>query len=131
MGELDGLMVAHAAVVPRVLRIGSRSLAAGYVEGVAADPRHQQRGLATAVMSSVGSTIRRDYEIGALSTGEPQFYQRLGWESWLGPTFADSPGGVIRTEEEDDGVMVLRCEGPEGLALGSPIVCDWREGDVW
>ncbi|HSH34411.1 MAG TPA: GNAT family N-acetyltransferase, partial [Actinomycetota bacterium] len=94
-------------------------------------PEHQGAGHATRVMRAVG-TFLEGHELGALDTGIPAFYERLGWEGWRGPTAVRTERGVIRTPEEDGLVMVLRTPAtPEGLDLDAAISCDWRPGDVW
>jgi aminoglycoside 2'-N-acetyltransferase I len=125
------LTVAHAAVVPRTLRVGDRPVSTGYVEGVATRRDRRHRGHATRAMRAVGSIIVRDYELGALSTGVPDLYRPLGWESWRGPTYAESPEGRLRTADEDDGVMVLRTDRTRDLDLTADLTCDWRAGDLW
>jgi aminoglycoside 2'-N-acetyltransferase I len=129
----DGEPVAHGAVVPRVLVAGGRELGTGYVEGVATRADRRGAGLATAVMRKVGRVIRDGYELGALADGTriPGFYQRLGWETWRGPTFVAGPGGPVRTAEEDGGILVLRTSATAGLEPTGALVCDWRAGDVW
>jgi aminoglycoside 2'-N-acetyltransferase I len=125
--------VAHAAVVPRTLSAGGRRLRTGYVEGVATRADRRRRGLASLVMGEAGRLVEADYQLGALGdgTGIPGFYQRLGWELWLGPTWADAPGGLVRTAEEDGSVLVLRTPATGELDPTGPLVCDWREGDLW
>jgi aminoglycoside 2'-N-acetyltransferase I len=129
----DGEPVAHGAVVPRVLVAGGRELRTGYVEGVATRGDRRGQGLATAAMRELGRVVRRDYELGALADGTriPGFYQRLGWETWRGPTFVAGPGGPVRTAEEDGGILVLRTSATAGLEPTGALVCDWRAGDVW
>jgi aminoglycoside 2'-N-acetyltransferase I len=129
----DGEPVAHGAVVPRNLVAGGRGWRTGYVEGVATRGDRRGWGLATAVMREVGRVVRREYPLGALAdgTGIPGFYQRLGWEAWLGPTFVEGPDGPVRTEEDDGGVLVLRTPATAGIELTGALVCDWRAGDVW
>jgi aminoglycoside 2'-N-acetyltransferase I len=129
----DGELVAHGAVVPRVLVGGGRELRTGYVEGVATRGDRRGQGLATAVMREVGRVIQAGYELGGLGDGSgiPGFYQRLGWETWRGPTFVAGPEGPVRTEEEDGGILVLRTVATAGLELSGALVCDWRAGDVW
>jgi aminoglycoside 2'-N-acetyltransferase I len=130
--EDDGV-VAHGAVVPRTLVTGGRALRTGYVEGVATGVDRQGQGLATAVMAEVGQVIRDGYELGALAdgTGIPGFYQRLGWETWQGPTFVAGPRGRERTAEEDGSILVLRTPATGELDPAGSLVCDWRAGDVW
>ena len=129
----DDALVAHGAVVPRVLVAGERALATGYVEGVATREDRRGRGLATLVMAEAGRVIGRGYELGALADGSriPGFYQRLGWETWQGPTFVAGPGGPERTAEEDGSVLVLRTAASGQLDLAGSLTCDWRAGDVW
>ena len=129
--ESDGLVVSHASVVPRILQVGDRRVATGYVEGVATRPDWRHRRHATCVMTEAAALIGEDYELGALSTGIPAFYARLGWEAWDGPTFVETAGGVRRTPDDDGAVMVLRTHATRSLDLGLPLVGDWREGDAW
>jgi aminoglycoside 2'-N-acetyltransferase I len=130
--EGDGV-VAHGAVVPRVLATGGRELRTGYVEGVATRRDRRGRGLATLVMREVGRVIERDHELGALGDGSgiPGFYQRLGWETWQGPTWVAGPRGRERTAEEDGSILVLRTPATGELDPTASITCDWRPGDVW
>lgn len=129
----DGEPVAHGAVVGRVLVAGGRELQTGYVEGVATRADRRGAGLATAVMRAVGRVIRDGYELGALADGTriPGFYQRLGWETWQGPTFVAGPRGRERTAEDDGSVLVLRTPATGALEVTGSITCDWRPGDVW
>jgi aminoglycoside 2'-N-acetyltransferase I len=129
----DGEPVAHGAVVGRVLVAGGREVRTGYVEGVATRGDRRGMGLATAVMRVVGRVIRGGYELGALADGTriPGFYQRLGWETWRGPTFVAGPEGPVRTAEDDGGILVLRTPVTAGLEVTGALVGDWRAGDVW
>jgi len=129
----DDALVAHGAVVARVLVAGERALATGYVEGVATRADRRGRGLATLVMAEAAKVLEEGYELGALSDGTriPGFYQRLGWETWQGPTWAAGPDGPVRTAEEDGSVLVLRTPATGELDPAWPLRCDWRAGDVW
>lgn len=129
----DDVLVAHGAVVPRVLVAGERSLPTGYVEGVATREDRRGLGLATLVMVEAGKVVEEGYELGALGdgTGIPGFYQRLGWETWQGPTWAAGPDGPVRTADEDGSILVLRTPATGALDPTGPITCDWRAGDVW
>lgn len=127
----DGVLVSHAAVVPRTLVAAERSLSVGYVEAVASTKAVRHRGYATRAMRAIGEVITSTYDLGALSTGVWDFYSRLGWERWKGLTYVDAPEGRMRTPEDDDSVMVLRTPHTTGLDLTSDLTCDWRSGDVW
>ena len=125
-------VVAHAAIVPRDLAVGQTPIRVGYVEAVAVWPDLQGTGLGTAVMRSLGEIIAREFALGALSTGEWHFYQRLGWERWLGRTFVrHADGRRERTPDDDDSVMILRTPASPAVDLSWPIACEARSGDHW
>ncbi len=108
-----------------------RAWRTGYVEAVATAAEFRGRGYGTRVMQEISDAILADWPLGALSTGEHAFYERLGWERWRGPTSVDAPGGIERTPDDDDGVMVLLTPQTAALELHGEIRCDWRSGDVW
>jgi len=122
--------VAHAAVVERMMRIGDRAVRAGYVEAVATEPEHQGSGHGTAVMTAAGDWISQKYELGVLATGEFHFYERLGWEFWLGPTFVIDGQQLLPSPDADGAIMALRV-GSSPLDLTLPIACESRPGDDW
>ncbi|HZJ50924.1 MAG TPA: GNAT family N-acetyltransferase [Actinomycetota bacterium] len=124
-------IVSHAAVVERLLTAADRPLRAGYVEGVATALEHRGRGHSSTVMREIGQLIQAHFELGGLSTGLPDFYARLGWELWPGPTYTSSRRGPQRTAEDDGGVMVLRTGSTQHLETTLPLMCEWRSGDVW
>jgi aminoglycoside 2'-N-acetyltransferase I len=82
-------------------------------------------------MRDVNAIVDAGFELGALDTGIPAFYERLGWALWPGHTGVREPHGVRLTPEEDGNVLV-RLPGRQ-LAAGpaSLLVCDWRPGDPW
>jgi aminoglycoside 2'-N-acetyltransferase I len=131
LGWHDGELVGHACLVQRRLIYADRVLRAGYVEAVAVRADHRRNGLATALMASLERAIRAAYDLGALSAAEEAiaFYAALGWRRWRGPTFALTPTGRVRTEDDDGGVFVL----PASIELDveQPLTCDWRDGDLW
>ena len=124
-------VVAHAAVVPRDLHVDGRPFRTGYVEAVATAPFRRRRGLGSLAMAAADAVVREHHELGALSTGSPAFYARLGWERWRGPTFVRSGDDLVRTPDEDDGIMVL-CFGPStAVDLAGSLSCEARSGDDW
>jgi len=130
--EAEGGIVAHASVVPRVLDAGGTILQVGYVEAVAVLPARQHTGLGTTAMRALAPIIERHYELGALSTGEWHFYERLGWERWQGPTWVRDPdGGRERTPDDDDALMILRTPASPALDPSSPLTCARRAGNSW
>ena len=126
-----GAVVAHAAVVPRAIDVAGHPLRTGYVEAVATSPARQGEGLGSAAMAAAADVVRAQYEMGALSSSSWGFYVRLGWERWRGPTYVRAGARTVRTEDEDDGVMVLRFGASAGLDLTAPIACESRPGDDW
>ena len=129
--ELGDRIAAHASVVERELHMDGRPIRTGYVEAVATAPEHQGTGLGTRVMQDVGEYIRERFELGALGTGSHRFYERLGWQTWRGPSSVRTPAGDVRTPDEDGYILVLATPSSPSLDLESPISCDWRPGDVW
>jgi aminoglycoside 2'-N-acetyltransferase I len=129
--DVDGVIVAHAALVARSLQADGGTLRTGYVEGVATAPGHQGRGYGTLVMREIGALIAAEFELGALSTGVPAFYERLGWRRWLGPTFVATRDGVVATPEDDGGILFLPTASGPPLDPAGPIACDSRKGDPW
>jgi aminoglycoside 2'-N-acetyltransferase I len=129
--ELDGEIVAHAAVVERAIRVGDLPLRTGYVEAVATDPARQGIGLGSIVMAAVTEYIRERFDLGGLGTGRPSFYGRLGWKVWAGPSSVRTADGDQPTPDVDGFIMVLATPSTPPLDLAAPISCDWRPGDVW
>jgi aminoglycoside 2'-N-acetyltransferase I len=129
--DVDGRIVAHAAVVEREIEVAGRPLRAGYVEAVATAPDRQGEGLGTIVLTAIGELIRDGFELGVLGTGVQPFYERLGWQTWRGPSAVRTPDGLRATPDDDGYLMVLATPTMPPLDLDAPIVCDWRPGDVW
>ncbi|MEA2447570.1 MAG: aminoglycoside 2-N-acetyltransferase, partial [Actinomycetota bacterium] len=124
-------ILSHASVVTRMLDVAGEAFRAGYIEGVGTAPARQGQGLGSVAMKEITTLVRRDFEMGALSTDAQGFYEKLGWERWQGPTFVRGESGLIRTEDEDDGIMVLRFGRSEYLDLTAAISCEERSGDDW
>jgi aminoglycoside 2'-N-acetyltransferase I len=124
-------LIGHASVVQRRLLHGGRALRTGYVEGVAVRANRRRRGHGAAAMDAVERVIRGAYELGALGATDEaaDFYMARGWRPWRGPTFALTPAGIRRTEEDDGAVYVLPAAAR--LDPSGELTCDWRDGDVW
>jgi len=129
--ELEGAIIAHASVVERELHAADRPMRTGYVEAVATDPARQGRGHGTQVMGAVNDYVRDHFELGALGTGSRQFYERLGWRTWRGPTFVRTADGPTRTQDEDGFILVLVTPTSPALDFDAPLSCEDRPGDVW
>jgi aminoglycoside 2'-N-acetyltransferase I len=131
--DSEGGIVAHAAIVDRLLYPGDGVLRAGYVEAVAVLPARQRQGHGTQVMEVIDRMVDEGYELGALGTGSHDFYARLGWVVWQGPTWIrERNGELVRSPDEDGGIMVRgTLATPSDLDLTAPIAVDWRPGEVW
>jgi aminoglycoside 2'-N-acetyltransferase I len=129
----EGGILAHAAIVDRLLYPGDAVLRSGYVEAVAVAPEMQRRGLGTRVMDMINRMIDARYELGGLGTGSHDFYRPLGWLTWQGPTWIrERDGRLERSPDEDGDIMVrLTPATPPDLDLTSPLAVDWRPGEVW
>ncbi|MEV7007089.1 GNAT family N-acetyltransferase [Streptosporangium sp. NPDC051022] len=124
-------LVGHAAVVQRRLLHGGRALRTGYVEGVGVRADRRRRGYGAAMMAALERVVCGAYDLGALSASDMavNFYVARGWKQWQGSTWTLTPMGVVRTDEEDEGVHVYPLAAP--LDLTGDLTCDWRDGDVW
>jgi len=124
-------VVGHASAVPRRIRFeGGPWRTVGYVEAVATDPTWQRRGVGTRLMERLAVVIAARWPVALLSTGETRFYERLGWERWLG-TSSTSVGTAVVADEEDQGLMLLRLDPAEVPDLTVDVTCEDRSGDAW
>lgn len=124
-------LIGHAALVQRWLLHNGRPLRTGYFEGVGVRATARRRGHAAAMMAALERLARNAYELGALGATDEAvpFYTGRGWRRWQGPTSALTLTGVVRTEEEDDGIYVLPMSAE--LDFSSGLTCDWRDGEAW
>ena len=124
-------LIGHGAVVMRRLLHDGRALRTSYVEGIAVRPDRRRLGHGATVMAELERVIRGGYEIGALSAteGAAPLYAGRGWQLWTGTASVIAPGGLERTEGEEDSIYLL----PMGVDLtpDGDLACDWRHGDVW
>ncbi len=136
IADAEGRVTAHAMIVDRQIYLGhepDQALDVGYVENVATRPELHGGGHGTAVMREIVRLIGEEYALGALATASNGFYERLGWETWRGPTYARMlDGHRIRSADEDGHVMILRTpRSPSDLDLAGPIAVDWRVERAW
>jgi aminoglycoside 2'-N-acetyltransferase I len=129
--EDGGGIASHASVIARTIWTNGHRLATGYVEAVATAPSHRRSGLATATLSAATEFIDGTYRLGALATGIPGFYERLGWELWNGPTSVQERLGPRRTPEDDGAVMIHLTPSSPLIDRVGPIAIDHRPGDPW
>ena len=129
----DGTLLGHASVVARTLRHGGEVFDTGYVEGVAVHPDHQGRGLGRILMEQAEAVIDARHDVGALNAVEAasEFYARRGWQIWDGPTLARTlTGDTIDTNDPADRIFLFVSRATT-FAAHRPIICDWRDGDLW
>ncbi len=124
-------LVGHGAVILRRLLYGERALRTGYIESVVVRAERRRRGYGTRVMEELERLLRGGYELGALGASEmgAPFYASRGWKRWAGDTWALTPSGRVRTDDEDDDLYVF--EVSVNLDPTQDLTCDWREGNVW
>ncbi|HSB89557.1 MAG TPA: GNAT family N-acetyltransferase [Anaerolineales bacterium] len=129
LGHLGKELVSHAMWVTRWLQPDDGPLLrTAYVEMVATDPHHRNRGFATGVLRHLASRVG-DYDLAALSPGETTLYGRLGWILWRGPLFIRSDGGLIPSPDER--IMILSLPKTPILHVDSPLSAEWRGGELW
>lgn len=130
IGFMNEEIVAHGAVVPRLVLIDDVEEIIGYVEAIAVDPRFWRQGIGAALMREITKICISQYEFSMLSTGEKDFYRRFGWVDFKGESYVDLGEKVVRSEEEDEGLMYL---GVGNYLNVSPlkVVCKSRAGDAW
>ena len=129
--EEGGVPISHASVVPRLLAVRDREINTGYVEAVGTRHRDRGKGLARSVLAAAQRHIEDSYELGALHSVLPTFYEHLGWESWRGPTFVRTDPGLRRTRTDDGCIHIWRVGAVPTLDIDDPISCEWRPGFVW
>jgi GNAT superfamily N-acetyltransferase len=110
----DGRLIGHACWTQRWLTVptGER-LRTAWVDAVVVAPELQGRGIGSQVMSRVNAEIA-GFDIGGLGTERIAFYERLGWERWLGET-----DQVLH--DPLDTLMILRTSTTPGLDIRARI----------
>ena len=127
----DGRLVAYCAVVPRTLYIDEKPYSCGYLENVASVPDKRHQGFASIAVREANSFILASFEIGGLSTSKHDFYRKLGWQFWGGPTFVITNSGWRSSDSENGGIMILETGAITSLDLQCRIACEERSGDDW
>jgi len=130
LGYCENELVSHALWVTRQLQVGTGPLLrTAYVELVATEPKHQQRGFAATVMKRIVEEVQ-DYALAALSPFSVEYYARLGWELWRGPLSIRTAEGWLASPS-DETVMIYRLPQTPSLDLTAPLSAEWREGELW
>lgn len=127
----EGRLVAYCAVVPRRIFIEEKPYSCGYLENVASAPDKRHQGLASMAVREANQFIATNFEFGGLSTSKHDFYRKLGWQVWRGPTFVISKGEWRSSDSEKGGIMVLETRPEPKLDLDHRIASEDRAGDAW
>jgi len=129
LARQSNILVSHAAWVTRWLQVNEdKVLRTAYVEAVATAPEYQRQGFASAVMRHLVTCID-EFDMGALSPSDADFYERLGWELWRGQLAIRTEQGLMPTPEEE--VMIYRLPRTPKLDLSNLVTVEWRQGEVW
>ncbi len=130
IGCVDGEIVAHAAIVSRKILVNAAEVNVGYVEGLAVHPSFQGLGFGKHLVQKVTDLCLANHALSLLSTDEHALYESVGWQKFRGESFVCEESGLVRTPEEDRGLMFL---APLGNADLDPhvLVCFDREGEPW
>ncbi len=130
IGLLDNIIIAHGSVVPRNMFINGQEITVGYVEAIAVLPAYWRQGFGTQLMTQITQFCHKTYELSMLSTDEKKFYEKLGWRQFLGESFVRNGDSVVRTAEEDYGLMLLSGKNC-GTSEIRRAICQPRIGDDW
>jgi aminoglycoside 2'-N-acetyltransferase I len=135
VSDATNTLLAHAAVVSRIIRQGTNTLRVGYVEAVAVRSDLQGRGLGRVLMDQVESIVHTQYQLGGLNAidNAVQFYLHRGWTLWTGATAAmGRAGDIIATTNDEDRIMLLSSGlHSREFEQDTVLTCDWRPGDPW
>lgn len=143
IGRAAGVIVCHALWVNRRLSVNNdgQPLKTAYIEYVATEPALQGQGLASQLLRFLLDYIQNvevlrtelyqdiRYELAALAPENSQFYERLGWELWLGDLYVRNAGQLISTPDDD--VMIYRLAATPMISITDDLFAEWREGELW
>ena len=114
LATMDGRLIGHACWATRQFRVDDdEPLETAWIDTVVVAPKAQRLGVGSAVMRHVAE-LTAGIELRALGTEQMPFFERLGWERWLGST-----AGVLH--DPLDTLMVLRTKTTPPLDTARPI----------
>lgn len=126
----ENQLVSHGALVPRRFRQGDRVVEGVYGESMATLPALRHHGLGSVVVAMATAEIRLHHPIGVFAAGRYEFYERLGWRKWRGPTFVSTAQGP-RPAAPARGAVMFRLPLHSDLDPDADLTTDWRDGDIW
>jgi aminoglycoside 2'-N-acetyltransferase I len=131
LAQMRRRIVGHAVVTNRWLQVDDGPLLrTAYVDAVAVSPDVQRGGVGSAVLRHVARVVSKDFDVACLETDRVGFYERLGWEEWLGPLAGRSPDGLVPTPDQR-GVMVLRLPRTPTLDLAASLSIEASRETIW
>ncbi len=81
-------------------------------------------------MQRLHQEIASRWPAALLSTGRATgFYELLGWQRWLGPTYTQTSSDLV--PDGHKGLMFLHCDRSLALDPTASVTCYYRAGDVW
>ena len=130
LGYVENQLIAHAAVISRIIQVDENSFDAGYLEGVAVIPSFQGKGYGSQVILEATSFCKSEFHFSMLSKSKKSIYRKFGWLDFCGESFVNKDGIQIRSHEEDQGLMYLTGDSAETF-IPTKVVCNSRSGDDW
>jgi aminoglycoside 2'-N-acetyltransferase I len=125
----QGRLIAHASVVMRQISFDGQVHPTGYVEAMAVGHDWRGRGVGSTLLAELTDFCRSNFAVAMLSTGSHAFYEKHGWLRFNVESYLATESGVVRTQEDDDGLMVLTSQ--QSVLAADRVTCDFRSGDVW
>jgi aminoglycoside 2'-N-acetyltransferase I len=116
-------------VVLRNITFDEQVFRTGFVEAMAVGHEWRGRGVGSKLLEELTDFCRSNFEVAMLSTGSHAFYEKHGWRRFKGESYLATDSGLVRTEQDDDGLMVLT--SLDGVLEAARVACDFRNGDVW
>lgn len=114
--EAGGDIAAHAGILARECLVDDRRMRIGGIGGVKSHPELRGTGLGRAAMTKAQELLqdRLKVDFGLLVCPDHvvPFYQRLGWEEFLGDLWVEQRGGRIRFTANDPMVYSIRQDAP-------------------
>lgn len=143
IGRVNNKIVSHGLWTDRLLIVdGQAPLKTAYLEYVATEPALQGQGLASQLLRFFIEYIQNDsllrtqlhidkpYQIAALAPEDSDFYQRLGWQLWVGDLAIRLEDGQTIATLDDD-VMVYRLACTPIFSVTGALSAESREGEWW
>jgi aminoglycoside 2'-N-acetyltransferase I len=124
-----GQLIAHGSVVLRRISFDGQVYATGSLEAMAVALEWRGHGIGSKLLAALTDFCRSSFAVSMLSTGSHAVYEHRGWRRFNGESHLATDSGLLRTEDDDDGLMVLT--SLEHVVAANQATCDFRSGDVW